>query len=187
MGEPSDIKADDTAAAEGKAAASSEAGSRAAGSGWWARSWIGRHWRGELPLNLAFWANGFFLNVALGLVAWWLDYLMDDDYESARGDTLFLLPFISLFQKWQMAWGCWGHPAGCLYNQLNPEGLHRDVARAMFAFTSAVTVWQIVGIWRSARRYAGLPNHRSLWPSMVAILMVWWICVWGLQLPDVFE
>jgi hypothetical protein len=174
VGDTSDIKAGDTVPAESDGAA---------GHGWWARSWIGRHWRGEVPLDVAFWRNGYLVNLGLGAVASGLDILMSDKYELAVADTLFLVPIVSLFQKWQMAWGVWGHLAAWLYDHINPEGLHRIVAVALFAFTSAVTVWQVVGIWRSAERYhlqlrpQGDPDRRYLGPELAKLLMVWWVLV----------
>lgn len=168
MGDASDIKAGDTAPADQSA------------------GWIGRHWRGELPLDVAFWRNGYLVNLGLGAVACGLDVQMDDTYDVSATDIVFLMPIISVFQKWLMAWGCWGDFARCAY--ADPRGMHQFVAGALFAFTSAVTAWQVVGIWRSAVRYhlqmspPGSPDRRYPAPELVKLLMIWWGVMWLWQL-----
>lgn len=119
-------------------------GDGAAGRGWWARSWIGRHWRGELPLAKAFWLNGFLFNMALGVLGAEMAFLT-----VGSGDDI---P-----EGWQRViaaiTGLMGVPISFVWLLLRHMPDPGKVI--MVAMISAVAVWQIVGIWRSAGRYPG--------------------------------
>lgn len=83
-------------------------------------SYIYRHWRGELPLGISFWLNGFALHLVHGI----------------------LFSAVALGLVLTVVNG--NNPRN------RPPSVTVSILLAMTCFSLAVYIWQVVGIWRSS-------------------------------------
>ncbi len=113
-------------------------------------NYLVRHWRGQLSLGVSYWVNGVLLSIVLGLGV----FLSVLSAVFRLGTPL----FIALFD-----------------DTLAPPGIDLQtgaIAGLLFiALLAAITLWQLVGIWRSASNNAR-KTGRWFWPRVAKVLVV---------------
>jgi hypothetical protein len=110
---------------------------------WLARSYLARHWRGELPLGLSYWLNGFLGNIAVVVIVTVLARITDAAFtpERALAATVVIWLITLTIVLWQIV-GVW-----------RSAGNHR--ARGGRRFWAGLAKFMvIIGVLQSGRTFA---------------------------------